>query len=97
MVTRTRASYAESAVAVRVAAAVALVLLAALAPFFFAAGLVAPMWAVVLLIAVWLTLFVLGCFWFRRRPLWTLPLPVVALLVWWGGISAGEALLGWTA
>jgi hypothetical protein len=79
-----------------VGAAVAMLALVALAPFYFAAGLLAPLWAVVVLVVVWVTLFVLGCVWFRRHPLWTLPLPVVALLVWWGGLSAGEALLGWT-
>ena len=80
-----------------IAAAVAMLALLALAPFYFAAGLMAPGWAVVLLVVIWVALFVLGVVWFRRRPLWTLPLPVVALIVWWGGLSAGEALLGWTA
>jgi hypothetical protein len=80
-----------------VAAAVAMAALVVLAPFFLAAGLVAPLWAVVVLVVVWVALFVLGCLWFRRRPLWTLPLPVVALLVWLGGVSAGSAWLGWTA
>lgn len=80
-----------------VGAGVAMLALVALAPFYFAAGLMAPLWAVIVLVAVWVALFVLGCFWFRRRPLWTLPLPVVALLIWWGGLTAGEAWLGWTA
>ena len=80
-----------------IGAAVAMLALLVLAPFFFAAGLMAPLWAVILLSAIWVTLFVLGCLWFRRRPLWTLPLPVVAVLVWLGGLTAGEALLGWTA
>jgi hypothetical protein len=40
---------------------------------------------------------VLGCLWLRRRPLWTLPLPVIAAVIWFGGLSAGEAWLGWTA
>lgn len=69
----------------------------ALAPFFFAAGLVAPLWAVVGFILVWVSLFVLGCLWFRRKPLRTLLLPVAAAAVWIGGMSAGEAWLGWTA
>ncbi len=80
-----------------IGAAVAMLALLVLAPFFFAAGLMAPLWAVILLSAIWVVLFVLGCLWFRRRPLWTLPLPVVAVLVWLGGLTAGEALLGWTA
>jgi hypothetical protein len=97
MTTRAGTSTASSAVVIRAAAVVAMLALLVLAPFFFAAGLVAPLWAVITLVAVWVALFVLGCLWWRRRPLWTLVLPVVALLVWWGGITAGETWLGWTA
>jgi hypothetical protein len=68
-----------------IGAALAMLALVALAPFYFAAGLMAPLWAVITLVVVWVALFVLGCLWFRRRPLWTLPLPVVALVVWWAG------------
>ncbi|HYP45655.1 MAG TPA: hypothetical protein VEQ66_10740 [Propionibacteriaceae bacterium] len=89
MDTRTTLSY--------LAAAVAMLAMVALAPFFFAAGLVAPLWAVVGFILVWVSLFVLGCLWFRRKPLRTLLLPVAAAAVWIGGMSAGEAWLGWTA
>ena len=80
-----------------VLAGVAILALLAQAPFFFAAGLVAPGWAVVLLVAVWLALVALGVAWFRRRPWWVLPLPVLAAAIWFGGMSAGEAFLGWTA
>ncbi len=80
-----------------VVAAVAVLALLVQAPFFFSAGLVAPAWAVVVLVLVWLALVVLAVAWFRRRPWWVVPLPLVAALVWFGGISAGEALLGWTA
>ena len=75
----------------------ALAALLALAPFFFAAGLMAPGWAVVVFAVVWLALFVLGCLWIRRRPLWVVPLPFAAAAVWLGGMSAGGAWLGWTA
>ena len=97
MTTRAGTSTAGGAVLIRAAAVVAMLALLVLAPFYFAAGLVAPLWAVVALVVLWLVLFVLGCLWWRRRPLWTLPLPVVAALVWWGGITAGETWLGWTA
>jgi VIT1/CCC1 family predicted Fe2+/Mn2+ transporter len=79
-----------------VLAALALAAMLALAPFFLASGLMAPGWAVVLFIAVWLVLFVLGCLWIRRRPLRVLPLPLVAAAIWYGGMSAGGGLLGWT-
>ena len=80
-----------------VLAGVALLALLAQAPFYFAAGLVAPGWAVILLVLVWLALVALGFAWFRRRPWWVLPLPVLAAAIWFGGISVGEAFLGWTA
>jgi G:T-mismatch repair DNA endonuclease (very short patch repair protein) len=81
---------------VRALAIVALVALLALAPFYFASGLMAPGWAVVTFVAVWLALLVAGCLWFRRHPLRVIPLPVVATAFWFGGMSAGEAWLGWT-
>jgi hypothetical protein len=80
-----------------VLAALALAAMLALAPFFLASGLMAPGWAVTLFLVVWLGLFLLGVVWIRRRPLWVLPLPFVAALIWLGGMSAGGAWLGWTA
>jgi hypothetical protein len=79
-----------------VLAALALAAMLALAPFFFASGLIAPSWAVALFIVIWLALFVVGCLWIRRKPLWVIPLPFVAAAVWFGGMSAGDAWLGWT-
>jgi hypothetical protein len=62
-----------------------------------ASGLVAPVWAVVVLLLLWLVMFVLSCRWFMTRPYRVMALPVVALAVWFAAILAGEALLGWTA
>jgi hypothetical protein len=76
--------------------ALALVAMLVLAPFFVSSGLMAPGWAVVVLVAIWLALFVLGCLWIRRKPLWVVPLPFVAAAIWFGVMSAGEAWLGWT-
>jgi hypothetical protein len=86
---RTGAKYA--------AAALALAAMLAIAPFFLAAGLMAPRWAVGIFIAVWLVLFGLGCYWIRRKPLWVVPLPFIAAAIWLGCMSAGGAWLGWTA
>ena len=83
-------------VVAHVLAGVALAGMLALAPFFFASGLMAPGWAVALFIAIWLVLFVVGCFWIRHKPLWVIPLPFFAAAIWLGGMSAGEASLGWT-
>jgi hypothetical protein len=73
-----------------------LVAMLALAPYFFASGLMAPGWAVGVFIGVWLVLFVLGCLWIRRKPLWVVPLPLIAAAFWLGGMNAGAAWLGWT-
>ena len=62
-----------------------------------ASALVAPLWAVAVLVALWLVQFVLACRWFSRRPYAVLAMPVVALGVWLAVIFAGEALFGWTA
>jgi hypothetical protein len=87
--TRTGAKYA--------AAVLALAAMLAIAPFFLAAGLMAPGWAVGIFITVWLVLFGLTCYWIRRKPLWVVPLPFIAAAIWLGGMSAGGAWLGWTA
>jgi hypothetical protein len=79
-----------------VVAGLALVAMLALAPFYFASGLMAPGWAVGAFIGVWLALFLLGCFWIRRKPLWVVPLPFLAAGIWFGGMNAGGAWLGWT-
>lgn len=76
--------------------ALALAAMLVLAPFFLASGLMAPGWAVATFVAIWLALFVLGCLWVRRKPLRVIPLPFVAAAVWFGGMSAGGAWLGWT-
>jgi hypothetical protein len=80
-----------------VVAGLAIAAMLALAPFFFASGLMAPGWAVGVFIGVWLVLFGLGCLWIRRKPLWVVPLPLIAAAFWFGGMNAGAAWLGWTA
>lgn len=77
-------------------AALALAAMLVLAPFFVASGLMAPGWAVALFIGIWLALFALGCVWIKRSPMRVIPLPFVAAAVWFGGMSAGGAWLGWT-
>ena len=64
---------------------------------YLAAGLVAPLWAVLLLWAAWLVLaYLLVRLWARRAPLALLvPLAAVGLIL--GIVTAGEQLLGWTA
>jgi uncharacterized membrane protein YhhN len=65
--------------------------------FYASSGLLAPGWAVILLLVVWLALLIVAIQLLRtRRPLWALPVPVVAWLIWFGALSAGESWLGWT-
>jgi hypothetical protein len=65
--------------------------------FYAAAGLLAPGWAVVLLLVVWVALLAVAIWLLRsRRPLFVLPLPVASWLIWFGALTAGESFLGWT-
>ena len=65
--------------------------------FYLASGLLAPGWAVALLLVVWLTLVVAAVVLLRRRqPLWVLLTPVAAALIWFAALTAGERWLGWT-
>ncbi len=80
-----------------VVAGLALAALLGLGMFYLASGLVAPLWAVIALVAVWLGLIALGLVWFRAHPLRVIALPVIAAAVLVGAISAGGAWLGWTA
>jgi hypothetical protein len=62
-----------------------------------ASGLVAPYWAVALLLVVWLVMFVVTCRWFVPHPKRTLVMPVIAFVLWFAAITAGGLFLDWTA
>lgn len=66
-------------------------------PWYAASGLVAPGWAVLLLLAIWVALLLVGLALRRRSPAWMLAVPVLDAAIWFGGVSAGEAFLNWTA
>jgi hypothetical protein len=68
----------------------------ALSIWYLASGLLAPGWAVAMLLAVWVALLVAAIVLLRRRPLAVPLVPLVGLLIWLLVISAGEAWLGWT-
>jgi hypothetical protein len=74
----------------------ALAALLAMSILFVASGLLAPLWAVIGLMAAWAVLFVLGCVWIRWHPWRVLLLPLVAGAILFGGINAGAAYLGWS-
>ena len=65
--------------------------------FYAASGLVAPAWAIVVLMVIWLALLIVAIRLFIRRPLLVPIVPVVAFGIWYGAISLGEALLHWQA
>lgn len=70
----------------------------AAALFLYAAsGLVAPGWAVVLLLLLWAAMFALAVAWWTPHPKRVAVLPVVAVVLWFGLVTAGGAFLGWTA
>lgn len=60
-------------------------------------GLLAPWYAVVGLMLVWVVLFVIATRWWTPYPGRTLLLPLIAVVVWFVVLLAGEALFDWTA
>jgi hypothetical protein len=62
-----------------------------------ASGLVAPLWALTVLMFVWLVLFVTACRWWTPHPKRLPILSVVAVVFWFLAVWAGGAWLGWTA
>jgi len=65
--------------------------------FYLSSGLVAPLWAVVVLTVWWLLLAVLLSRLALRGSWWTPAVPVVAYATWWGLLTLGEQALGWSA
>lgn len=66
--------------------------------FFYAfAGLLAPLWGVAVLWAIWIGLAVLMVRWWRGNPWKVFAIPYVAGAVWGAVLYLGETLLDWTA
>jgi hypothetical protein len=65
--------------------------------FYLSSGLVAPLWAVVVLGVWWVLLAVQLSRLALRGSWWTPAVPVVAFATWYVVLTAGERLLGWTA
>jgi hypothetical protein len=64
---------------------------------FVVSGLVAPGWAVLALLALWV---LLGWAAYRVHRRWgavSALVPLLAVVLWVGLMTAGEQLLGWTA
>ena len=66
--------------------------------WYAASGLLAPLWAVVLLLVIWAGLLAVAIWLLRsERPALTILVPLASTAIWFGVLSAGEAWLGWTA
>ncbi len=61
-----------------------------------ASALVAPWWAVTLLMLVWVALLVLCLDWWTRHPTWLTWVAIGATLLWFAVLVAGGAWLGWS-
>ena len=81
----------------RLLLALAVLLHVGVGVLYVAAGLVAPLWAVVLLQAAWLVLLVVLVRVGLRRPPYALLVPVGGGVLILSALTAGERLLGWTA
>ena len=62
-----------------------------------ASGLLAPWWAVVLLLVVWALALLVALAWWSRHPTRLPWLPVALAVLWFVVLNAGGAWLGWTA
>jgi hypothetical protein len=70
----------------------------AMGVWYAASGLLAPTWAVIVLMAIWVGMTVVAWRLVRSdSPLWTLGIPVIDAAIWLAVISAGDAFLDWTA
>ena len=71
--------------------------IATMAFLYFFSGLIAPLWAVAVLITIWTVHFVYGCRWFMTHPIRVFFLPVSLAIIWFASITLGEILLDWEA
>lgn len=62
-----------------------------------ASGLLAPPWAVVVLLATWLVMLMLCFRWWTVHPKRLVVLGVVSFVWWFVAVTAGGILLDWTA
>ena len=65
--------------------------------FILVSGLVAPLWAVLLMALVWSVLLMVLVTLVGRRSWWTPVIPVLAAAFCLGTVLLGEALFGWSA
>lgn len=76
---------------------VGLVIMAGSFFVYAASGLLAPLWAVGVLLVLWGAQLVLCLSWFSRRPTWVPWVGVFSFVLWFCLLNAGAWLFGWTA
>ena len=64
---------------------------------YLSSGLVAPIWAALVLIGLWILMLLAIVKLWSTRPWHVFVSPIVALVLWVLTILAGEFFLGWTA
>lgn len=74
-----------------------MILMAAAFFLYGASALVAPWWAVALLMFVWLLMIVKAFSWWTPHPRRIVVLGAVAIALWFVTLLGGAALLGWSA
>jgi signal transduction histidine kinase len=74
-----------------------MILMAAAFFLYGASALVAPWWAVALLLLVWLLMFVKACSWWTPHPRRISVLAGVAIALWFVTLLAGATYLDWGA
>ncbi len=80
-----------------VVAVVSVVLMAPIGLFYAGTGLLVPEYIVPVAVLIYLLLLA-GTVWLAvRRHWWAAAGPVLAVIIWFGGLWAGEVYFGWTA
>ena len=62
-----------------------------------ASGLLAPWWAVVVLLVIWAVALFVATAWWSLHPTWVPWIPVALAVFWFVALNAAGALFGWTA
>ena len=84
-----------SSVVPTLALVVALLLHLVAGYFFVASGLFAPLWAILLLLGIWIVLLAVGVR-NRDRPGSVLLIPLIDVAVWFIVVQGGVLFFGWT-
>jgi hypothetical protein len=74
-----------------------MILMAATFFLYAVSGIVAPWWAVVLLLVVWVVAFVRACTWWSTHPRRITVLALALTALWFAVLTGGGVWLDWSA